>query len=290
MTKMPGIAALGLVLAVASAWGQANYAGPIIDVHAHVRLSERLGGLSPSHPPGIEALRALDDAAGVGRSALVVIAMRGRMEQTRADNDAVIDLAASSAKRFYPVVSVPGRRQGGAGRAGTCGEAGRQADQAASQHARLRRSDPAVAAVLQKCGALGLVVLMDAFKPWDPGQMGKLVLLSLKHPKTRFVLAHMGFSQFREAAVFADVRKVGMGSNNVWFDLSVIATAYAGSPIAPELVWTMRRIGIDRMQFGSDWPVDSPAAAVAAIRRLGLDEQEQRKVFHDNAAALLGLD
>jgi predicted TIM-barrel fold metal-dependent hydrolase len=28
------------------------------------------------------------------------------MEQTRADNDAVIDLAASSAKRFYPVVSV----------------------------------------------------------------------------------------------------------------------------------------------------------------------------------------
>jgi predicted TIM-barrel fold metal-dependent hydrolase len=36
--------------------------------------------------------------------------------------------------------------------------------------------------------------------------------------------------------------------------------------------------------------VDSPAAAVAAIRRLGLDEQEQRKVFHDNAAALLGLD
>jgi Tat protein secretion system quality control protein TatD with DNase activity len=106
MTKMRGIAALGLVLAVASAWGQVNYAGPIIDVHAHVRLSERLGGLSPSHPPGIEALRALDDAAGVGRSALVVIAMRGRMEQTRADNDAVIDLAASSAKRFYPVVSV----------------------------------------------------------------------------------------------------------------------------------------------------------------------------------------
>jgi uncharacterized protein len=44
---------------------------------------------------------------------------------------------------------------------------------------------------------------------------------------------------------------------------------------------------MDRILFGSDWPVDTPAAAVDAVRRLGLDPKEQALVFHDNAAALL---
>lgn len=50
----------------------------------------------------------------------------------------------------------------------------------------------------------------------------------------------------------------------------------------------MRQIGLDRILFGSDWPVDTPAAAVDALRRLDLDAKEQALVFHDNAAGLLG--
>ena len=34
--------------------------------------------------------------------------------------------------------------------------------------------------------------------------------------------------------------------------------------------------------------VHTPANAVAAVRRLGLTVEEQQRVFHDNAAELLG--
>jgi predicted TIM-barrel fold metal-dependent hydrolase len=54
-------------------------------------------------------------------------------------------------------------------------------------------------------------------------------------------------------------------------------------------LWTMRKVGIDRILFGSDWPVYTPSEAIRAVRHLGLTETEQRKVFYDNAAQLLGV-
>jgi uncharacterized protein len=120
--------------------------------------------------------------------------------------------------------------------------------------------------------------------------MGKLLLLSLQHPHTRFILAHVGFSYFREALAFGLVEnKLQLASRNVWFDVSVIAVAYANSPVAAELVWTLRQVGMDRVLFGSDWPVDTPGRAAEAVRQLGFTPEEQRRVFHDNAADLLGI-
>jgi uncharacterized protein len=84
------------------------------------------------------------------------------------------------------------------------------------------------------------------------------------------------------------IRRLGM-ADNVWFDISAIAPTYADSPVQAELVWTMRKVGIDRILFGSDWPVYTPSEAITAVRHLGLTEIEQRKVFHDNAAQLLGV-
>jgi predicted TIM-barrel fold metal-dependent hydrolase len=98
----------------------------------------------------------------------------------------------------------------------------------------------------------------------------------------------MGFSFFREALAFAQISKLGMPAN-VWFDISATAMAYAGSPAQAELVWTMRQIGTDRILFGTDWPVDLPADAERAVRGLGLNPDEQKQIFHDNAAALFGL-
>jgi uncharacterized protein len=44
---------------------------------------------------------------------------------------------------------------------------------------------------------------------------------------------------------------------------------------------------MDRMIFGSDWPLYSPAEALASTRKLGLNAAEQRQVFHDNIVGLL---
>jgi predicted TIM-barrel fold metal-dependent hydrolase len=106
--------------------------------------------------------------------------------------------------------------------------------------------------------------------------------------KVRLILAHMGFSMFREANAFAMLHKLGRASS-VHFDLSAIAPFYANSPVAPELVWTIRKIGVEHFVFGSDWPVDTPTVAEQAVRDLGFNAQEQRLIFHDNAAQLLAL-
>src|SRR5579862_7931469 len=83
----------------------APYTGPIIDAHAHLRLGDS-DALLPTQPIGTEALRKLDDSAGIQESALIVIAKKGEPENTRAQNDAVLAAAAASQNRFYAVVSV----------------------------------------------------------------------------------------------------------------------------------------------------------------------------------------
>ena len=44
---------------------------------------------------------------------------------------------------------------------------------------------------------------------------------------------------------------------------------------------------IDRVVFGSDYPVDHPLDAIRAVVELGFTDAEQAAILHDNAAALL---
>lgn len=287
------VLALAASLAVAASGDAAGpavggYVGPITDAHAHLRLGAD-DGLLDNQPIGTVALREIDASAGVTRSALIVIARRGDMAATRRQNDAVIAAAKASGGHFYPVASV--HPLDGAPALAELERLAKLGVREIKFHPNTQNfdvADPAVDTVVEKAGELGLVCLFDSYKPWDANEMGKFLLLSVKHPKSRLVLAHIGFSQFREAIAFAQIKKLNMGGN-VWFDTSATVSAFAESPMAPELLWTMRQIGMDHFLFGSDWPVDTPAVAAAALRRLGLTPAEQRAVFHDNVQKLLGL-
>ena len=266
-----------------------EYKGPIIDAHAHLRLGEA-DGLTPTQPIGTDALRTLDTTAGVAKSALIVIARQGQPEKTRQQNDAVLAAAAASPNRFYPVVSVhPADKQSALDELDRVAKLGAKEVKLHPNTQNFDLSDPDVGAVVEKCGELNLIVLFDSYKPWDASEMGKFLLLAVQHPKTKIVLAHMRFSYFREAVSFELIRRLGM-ADNVWFDISAIAPTYAGSPIQPELVWTLRKVGTNHILFGSDWPVYTPDEAVKAVRSLGLTVDEQKQIFHDNAAQLLGLE
>lgn len=52
----------------------------------------------------------------------------------------------------------------------------------------------------------------------------------------------------------------------------------------------IRRHGVERVVFSSDWPTASPAAEVVAIRALGLDDDETAAVLGGNLSRLLALD
>jgi predicted TIM-barrel fold metal-dependent hydrolase len=50
----------------------------------------------------------------------------------------------------------------------------------------------------------------------------------------------------------------------------------------------IRRHGVERVVFSSDWPTASPGAEVEAIRALGLDDDETAAVLGGNIARVLG--
>lgn len=285
------LALLILLSTAAQAETPAPYRGPVIDVHAHLRLNATDLPEGLRQPLGTDVLLKLDDAAGVRRSALLVMARKGQIEAMRAQNDAVIAAAAATPGRFFPAVSVhPADGEAAIGELERVAKLGAKLVKMHPNTQNFDVGDPAVAAIAAACGRLGLVMLFDSYKPWDPAEMGKFVVLAVSNPNAKFVLAHMGFALFRETITFATLRKLQGGDSNVWFDISAIATTYAGSPLQAEFVWTMRQLGTDHILFGSDWPFDTPADAIAAVRKLGLTTKEQQQVLHDNAVNLLGLE
>ena len=290
MGKIGLAAFLALLLGASlttSALAADHYAGPIIDTHAHLR-TDAGNGLSPTHPIGTAALRALDQASGVDKSALIVIARSGDMAATRALNDAALAAAKADPQHFYAIASVhPADGDAALAELDRLVKLGVKVIKLHPNTQRFDVADPAVAKVTARCGELGMAVLFDSFNPLDANELGKLMMLSLQQPKTNFIFAHMGFTQFRDTLTLSTLKKLGMGGN-VWLDISAIGTAYAGSPVQPEFVWTLRQHGMDHVLMGSDWPVDTPAAAIAAVRALGLSADEERLVLHDNAAKLLG--
>ena len=103
--RIAATAASALLLASAAPAANSDYAGPITDMHAHVRFGSD-DALKPNQPFGPLPIAKLDDSAGVTRSALIVIAHAGNMAKTRAQNDAVIAAARDSNGRFFPIASV----------------------------------------------------------------------------------------------------------------------------------------------------------------------------------------
>jgi len=275
-------------LIASSAQADSGYHGPVIDAHAHIRFTDD-DAVTTDQGKGTGPIAAIDDAANVTQSALIVIARAGQMDKTRTQNDAVIAAAKAGNGRFYPVASVhPADGADAMAELDRMAAAGVKVIKLHPNTQKFDVSDPAVAAVVEHCGAKGLIVLFDSYKPWDLSEMGKLLLLAATHPQTKLILAHMGLTTFRETVTFAQLRKLGVGEN-VYFDLSAIAVVFANSPVQPELVWTIRKVGVDHFLFGSDWPVDTPAVTEKAVRDMGFTADEQKLIFHDNAAKLIGL-
>ena len=275
-------------LIASAAQADTGYRGPVIDVHAHIRLTDD-DAVTADQGKGTAPIAAIDDAGNVTQSALIVIARAGQMDKTRAQNDAVIAAAKAGNGRFYPVASVhPADGADAMAELDRMVAAGVKVIKLHPNTQNFDVSDPAVAAVVEHCGDKGLIVLFDSYKPWDLSEMGKFLLLAATHPQTKLILAHMGLTSFRETVTFAQLRRLGVGEN-VYFDLSAIAVLFANSPVQAELVWTIRKIGVDHVLFGSDWPVDTPAVAEKAVRDMGFTADEQKLIFHDNAAKLIGL-
>lgn len=254
-----------------------RYDGPIIDLHAHWDWSS---------PEGF-ATNAAD--ARVYRVAALVHAAPGRLDETRAQNDAVIALAQQN-----PKVVVVGSVHPADGKAALdeierLHQANVRAILLHTAWQGIALEDTRTNDVIAKAGALGVIVFVEA-QLGDPLVVSKVLALAIRNPAARIVLSDAGLVDFAQLLAL-DVAKRDPKSgfqNNVWISLSSSAALYQDSPYAEQLAWVVQRLG-DRVVFGSEFPVESSANAALTVGKLGLSEAEAGGVLYGNAARLLGL-
>ncbi len=151
-------------------------------------------------------------------------------------------------------------------------------------------ADGRVAALVGKAGELDLPVLFDAYSPFDADQPGKFVKLAMEAKESKIILAHMHGPRFLELLVYQNLALYPWWAANVWHDVSWAAATWADSPYAEQFSWVCRQVGVDRLLFGSDYPMHHPTRALQSLDKLGFSDTELALIAHDNAASLFGLD
>jgi predicted TIM-barrel fold metal-dependent hydrolase len=153
----------------------------------------------------------------------------------------------------------------------------------------------------------GVRLLGDLGKSYDlcmrPGELADGVKLVDACPDTRIILDHCGNGdvQAQDRAQWQrDMAALAKRKNIVCKVSGIVASARPGKwtadDLAPIVNHTLDVFGPERVMFGGDWPVCTLAATykqwVEALRTIVKDrpEEEQRRLFHDNAVRVYGLE
>lgn len=279
----PFLVLTALLASSASALAQEQ----IFDAHVHLHKGEA----------SIADFLAQLEAAGIAVTGFGAMwfggphqAPAGKIEQTRANNDTLVAMAARH-RGMLPIATV--HPYDGAAAIAELERVAARGVKVLKIHPHTQRFDPAdprVLALAKRAGELGVVVMMDnaAIVPDD---CEKLFNLALAAPGTKFLFAHMGGLNFRFWNILSLARTAeNLFGDNIYFDISAGVNIAAGSPVEEEFVWTIRNVGIDNVLLGSDFPQLTLPATLAALDRLGLSEEEKAKIRYGNAKRLFGLE
>ena len=103
-------------------------------------------------------------------------------------------------------------------------------------------------------------------------------------PKLRFVLAHMGQGYIDESLAMAE------RFPNLHFDSSSVIQGTVEPALSDEeAVALLRRFGVERVLFASDWPWFHPLRDLEFIETLALSDAERRLILSENARRVMGI-
>lgn len=250
----------------------------------------------PGEPPILGASHTPDDYLRTAKgldvrfAAAFVMAPRGDIPATRSLNNKVIALAQPAGSKFVPVCSVhPADGKEALLELDRVVRMGARALKLHPNTQALDVADPAVTAVVARATEHRLPVIFDAYSPFDADQPGKFIRLAMAVPEAHLVLAHAHGPQFPSLLVYEVLQRYPWWRRNVWVDLSATAPLLAHGPFAEQFAWVCRKVGVDRLVFGSDYPLEDPRTSVDAVISMGFSKAELAAIFYDNAAQLFGL-
>ena len=140
--------------------------------------------------------------------------------------------------------------------------------------------------IFRKANELELLILIDSV--WlDSKVTLNVLLLTLKYPKMKLILAHAFYTHFRDLFL---ISAHGTPAN-IFVDLSGILVDFANHPEKDLLVWHLRKLGIDHVLFGSDSPsLYSQAKSIHALEKYPFTVTEKNKILDTNSRLILNLE
>lgn len=135
--------------------------------------------------------------------------------------------------------------------------------------------DPRCMPFYEICSELGIPVLMHTGdKRYDYSNPNRLIPVLRKFPKLTVIGAHLGgWSIWEEAS--DQLRDIP----NLYYDCSS-TFAWIGPEKAAKII---RKLGADRVMFGTDYPMWEPKLELEVFFRMNLSEDENKAVLSENA-------
>ena len=129
-----------------------------------------------------------------------------------------------------------------------------------------------------------------------PDQLGYIKELVAEFPDQRFIIDHLAkpYIKFRKISEWRTDMKELAQFENVWCKVSGMVTEadwinWSPKDFHPYMDVVVEAFGVNRILFGSDWPVCLIAADYAAVLEIvsdyfsGISKHEQEKIFGNNA-------
>lgn len=287
--------------------------GAALDVHTHVMSPELAAALGvPADWPAADAedLLALLDEANVERAVVLSTAYFAALPDNAAmsaENDYAAAEVAKHPDRLIPICGINPLRESAAEEVDRCidelGMRGVKLHLAGSE-VDLRQPDQvaALTAVFDRVSERGVPVLIHAADPngitMTADALWNLGVLIATHPDVRLAFAHCGSSGFDvetlNTLLFAfEASPPVLSPDNLWLDTSSCLAFFKDAPLSTkeEIVWRLRKWGLERVLFGSDYllvsPRETPAEALETISSYPFTQEEIDLILSNDGSAWL---
>lgn len=237
------------------------------DFHTHLQSSAKEGSkFSLSH-----LLSALDEA-GIDKAVVLSSGYRVKYyehEKAQAENDFINSLRLKNS-RLIAFCGVPLLADWALEEIKRCRTLGIKG---IKLHPLNEGADLRNQAVLEKFRKIAeyadqeaMTILLDS--DWlDSAITTSISTIAMKNKNAKFIFAHAFFTNFRDMFALASMREFfpDYGSN-LYVDISATIFSYRNHPERDLLEWNLRYFGLNRVLFGSDYPLTTPKKTLEALQ------------------------
>lgn len=152
-------------------------------------------------------------------------------------------------------------------------------------------ADPKLVPLVEKAAELGAPIFFH-MGAWPSGSFGyclpeNLDVLSHRVPNARIIIGHMGYLRFMDVLA---ILPYSDGEGGLFVDTSMALQALVEFYGLDFMTKYVRRIGVDKVLFGSDWSGDISRIKdenLDIIEKLGLTRDEKKMILGGNVSSLL---